>query len=95
MATHVAGVASRAHAPHYAVGGLRERAGFVSPSPAGSAASAPLPLDLALARIAEAMDYRVAPVAEDAPSPSDAVLLAEALGVDAGVVARARQLLGE
>jgi len=95
MATHVAGVASRAHAPHYAVGGLRERAGLVSPSPAGSAASAPLPLDLALARIAEAMDYRVAPVAEDAPSPSDAVLLAEALGVDAGVVARARQLLGE
>jgi len=83
-ATHLTGVADAARAEHYAMGGLKRL-----PATAG----APLALDAALSRIAQAMDYRLVRVAEDAVPAADAIALAEALGLDAATIARARNAL--
>ena len=81
-ATHLAHVTPNGRVAHFAIGGLAE----VPPRD-----GAPLDLDAALRRISEAMDYRLRRVADDAPSPSDAIALADALGLDAGLIARAKE----
>jgi DNA mismatch repair protein MutS2 len=81
-ATHLANVAP-AGAAHFAIGGLH-----ALPPRAG----APLDLEAALRRIARAMDYSVRRVTSDAAPPADAIALADALGLDPKLVARA---LGE
>ncbi len=87
-ATHLADIARDAGVAHYAVGGVRADArGFADDL------EAPLDLDAALARIARAMDYRIARVDEDAVPAADALELARALGLDAPLVARARAAL--
>jgi len=83
-ATHLAGVSRAARIPHYAIGGR----GVL-----GARAAVPLPLEAALARIAQAMDYRLVQVAEGDAPESDALALADALGLDAALVARAREIL--
>ncbi len=83
-ATHFTGIAADAHVPHYAVGGLRELT-----SPQG----ARLELDVALAGIARATDYGLARVDERALPAADALALAEALGLDPTLLARARAML--
>ena len=55
-------------------------------------AGAPLELEAALRRIARAMDYSVQRVASDTAPPADAIALADALGLDPNLIARA---LGE
>ena len=84
-ATHLAGIATAAKVAHFAVGGLRA----LSESPES------LDLDAALARIARAMDYRIARVDEDDVVASGAIELGAALGLDATLVARARAALGD
>jgi DNA mismatch repair protein MutS2 len=81
-ATHLANVAP-AGAAHFAIGGLH-----ALPPRAG----APLELEAALRRIARAMDYSVQRVASDTAPPADAIALADALGLDPNLIARA---LGE
>lgn len=81
-ATHLANVAPGG-AAHFAIGGLH-----ALPPRAG----APLDLEAALRRIGRAMDYRLHRVASDAAPPADAIALADALGLDPTLIARA---LGE
>lgn len=83
-ATHLAGIASDAGLAHYALGGLD-----APPQTNG----ARLSLDDALARIARMMAYRLERVDEDASPAMGALALAEALGLDAAVVARAQRAL--
>lgn len=80
-ATHLAHIAADAGLPHFALGGVGDL---------GAPAAGGVALDDALARIARAMDYRLLRVAEDAPPATGAIALAEALGLDAALVARAR-----
>jgi DNA mismatch repair protein MutS2 len=82
--THLTGIAAAAGVGHYAVGGL---------GPLAAPAGAPLDLERALGRIAAAMDYGLQRVAEDAVPAADAVALAEALGLDAALIDRARAVL--
>jgi DNA mismatch repair protein MutS2 len=81
-ATHLAHVTPNGRVAHFAIGGLDEL-----PPRDG----APLDLEAALRRIAESMDYRLRRVAEDAQPPSDAIALADALGLDASLIARAKE----
>jgi hypothetical protein len=83
VATHFADVARGAGVTHFTSG----RLGTLAPPHAEAS------LEAALARIARAMDYALVPVADDAPQPSDALALAEALGLDASFVADARESL--
>jgi hypothetical protein len=83
-ATHLAHVARAAGVAHYASGGLRA----LPPRP-----PAPLPLERALERIASAMDYGLTRVDEQAESLSHAIELADALGLDPLLLARAREAL--
>jgi hypothetical protein len=83
-ATHLSHVTPAGVAQHFAIGGLREL-----PARDG----APLDLGAALQRIAHAMDYRLRAVAPDAEPPADAIALADALGLDAALVARAKEHL--
>jgi hypothetical protein len=81
-ATHFDGVAEAAHVSHLRIAGLG--AGTFAALDADD-------LDAALDAINAAMDYRI--VAADAPgSASDAFALAELLGFDRSIVARARAL---
>jgi len=81
-ATHLAHVTPKGAVSHFAIGGLREL-----PSRDG----APLDLEAALRRIAAAMDYRLRRVDEDALPPADAIALADALGLDEQLIARAKE----
>ncbi len=83
-ATHLSGIAADARVAHYAVAGLRE------PPKAGGAIAS---VDDAIDRIAEVMDFRVSRVDENAEPRADALALAEVLGLDAALVARAREVL--
>ena len=82
--THFSGVAIAAGIAHLAMGGLR--GGIVSDG-------VPLDLPAALVRIAQAMDYRPFRVDEEGPIHSDALALAQALGLDEKLVACARETL--
>lgn len=83
VATHFADVAKGAGVTHFTSG----RLGALGPPQAEPS------LEAALARIARAMDYALVPVADDEAQPSDALALAEALGLDAAFVADARDSL--
>ncbi len=82
-ATHLSGIAAAAGVAHFAVAGLRD---------VPSVAASPN-LEEAIERIAAVMDFRIAQVAEDAATSTDALALAEALGLDPVIVARARAAL--
>lgn len=85
-ATHLHGIAREAGVAHYAIAGLRR-----SPPRAAGARD----LSAALESIAAAMDYRLRPGDEDEAARGDALALADALGLDAALLARARaELLG-
>ena len=79
-ATHLANVVPGG-AAHFAIGGLADL------PPRGDA---PLDLETALARIANSMDYRLRRAGEDAVPISDAIALADALGLEPELIARAR-----
>ena len=81
-ATHLAQVT--AAGSHFAIGGLRELPPRDGP---------PLELEAALRRIAQAMDYRLRRVSGDSGAPGDAIALADALGLDAELIARAKEHL--
>ncbi len=80
-ATHLHGVAREAGAAHFAIAGLRD----VPQRPAR-----PLSLGAALDLIGGAMDYRLLAGDEAESAGGDALALADVLGLDAGLVARAR-----
>ncbi len=82
-ATHLAGVAAAAGARHFAVRGLR---GIPTPTPGAD-------IDRLLAALADCMDYRIEELSEDRRESSDALALASLLGVDEGIVLRARGIL--
>ena len=82
-ATHLAGVAAAAGARHFAVRGLR---GIPKPTPGAD-------IDRLLAALADCMDYRIEELSEDRRESSDALALASLLGVDEGIVLRARGIL--
>ena len=97
IATHHTGIAEASGALAFAVGGLREGApdrdprGGASSNDAPSAGTVgPLPLEDALALIARRMDRRLLPVSPGSHPRSDALALAELLGLDAALIARAR-----
>ncbi len=79
-ATHLSDIARRAKAPHFAVRGLREL-------PARSQG------DLAqhLEALARSMDYSIAQVDEQSVQASDAIALAELLGLDEDIIADAKE----
>jgi hypothetical protein len=81
-ATHLAHVTPSGRVSHFAIGGLHDL-----PPRDG----APLDLESALRRIAAAMDYRLRRVDEDAVPPADAIALADALGLDEQLIARAKE----
>jgi hypothetical protein len=81
-ATHLANV-TPGGATHFAIGGLAA----IAPQSNG-----PLDLATALARIADAMDYRLHEVSQDTVPASDAIALAEALGLEPALIARAKAL---
>ncbi|MDQ2858739.1 MAG: hypothetical protein M3R53_08850, partial [Candidatus Eremiobacteraeota bacterium] len=83
-ATHLSGVAAAARVAHFASGGSLRL-----PPISGKA----LTLEAALTRIAAAMDYRLVRVDESAVPAADAIALGEALGLDAALIARAREAL--
>lgn len=83
-ATHLHGVAREAGAAHYAIAGLRALPPRSRP---------PLALGAALHLIAEAMDYRLRRGGEEDAAQADALALADALGLDEELVARARREL--
>lgn len=83
-ATHLSRIAKDAGVAHYAVAGLR---GLPERS------DAPLDLDEAIERIARVMDYRVDRVDEESASRADALALADVLGLDRDLIARARAVL--
>ena len=82
IATHLDGVAGAAGARHFAVRGLRR-------APARGSGD----LRVALAALAEAMDYSLEEVGADAPLQADALALASLLGLDADLVESARRFL--
>jgi DNA mismatch repair protein MutS2 len=82
-ATHLAGVAQEAGVRHFAVRGLRG----IPQRPAAS------DLREALAALAASMDYTIAEVTADQEQCSDAIALAELLGLDPALVASARGVL--
>jgi DNA mismatch repair protein MutS2 len=84
-ATHLHGIAAEAGVAHFAIVGLREL-----PARDG----APRDLASALERIGRAMDYRITRVDEDAVPRADALALADLLGLDPELLARARATLG-
>jgi hypothetical protein len=67
----------------FAIAGLRD----------APAVGESLGVEDAIERIAAVMDFRIQRVAEDAATRADALALADALGLDATVVARARAAL--
>ena len=83
-ATHLSGVAESAHVRHFAVRGLR------------GLPDRPETADLhaALAALAASMDYTIAEVGSDSAPGSDAVALAELLGLDEAIVRSAYEALG-
>lgn len=83
-ATHLSRIAEDAGVAHYAVAGLRDLP---------QRSDAPLDLDEAIERIARVMDYRVTRVDEESVSRADALALADVLGLDAALIARARAVL--
>jgi DNA mismatch repair protein MutS2 len=85
VATHLSGVANRAGIRHFAVRGLR------APPPAPSGAS----LEEALSALAASMDYTLEEVHGGYEPVGDAIALARLLGLDAGLVARAAEVLNE
>jgi hypothetical protein len=84
VATHFDGVADAAEITHLRIAGLR--AGALD-------AVRPEHLDAALDAIAAAMDYRIV-AAADGAAGSDALALAELLGLEPGVIERARTVFG-
>jgi DNA mismatch repair ATPase MutS len=82
-ATHLSGVAEAARIRHFAVRGLRG----LPDRPATD------DLHAALASLAASMDYTIAEVNSDSAAGSDAVALAELLGLDAQIVQTAHQAL--
>ncbi len=84
VATHLSGVTQKVLAKHYAVRGLRRHAQV-------SAAS---DLEAALRAVGDAMDYTIEEVGTDAPPRSDALYLAQALGLESTLIERARSILG-
>jgi DNA mismatch repair ATPase MutS len=82
-ATHLPGVARAARAAHYASGRLRS-----IPAP-----SSPVRLDEALVRLGEAMEYGLTRADEADAAVSDAIALAEILGLEAALTERARDVL--
>lgn len=83
IATHLAGIAKRAGARHFAVRGLR---GVPAAPPGGD-------LQSALAALAKSMDYRVYEVDGNGAAQADAIALAHLLGLDDDLVAEAGMLL--
>lgn len=83
VATHLAGVAEAAGVTHLAVRGLR---GIPHAPPSGD-------LQDALRALAQSMDYSVFEVGEGGEHSSDAVALAEILGLDSRIVRHAAALL--
>lgn len=83
VATHLAGIAESAAVPHFAVRGLRQL-------PAGAS---PTSLADALALLAASMDYTISQITEDAAPSSDAIALAEILGMDHELIEGARKAL--
>jgi len=83
-ATHLANVVPSGGAMHFSIGGFAN-----VPARNGR----PLDLETALARIADAMDYRLRRVSEDAVPASDAIALADALGLEPDLIARAKASL--
>ena len=79
-ATHLAGVAKAAGAQHFAVRGLRG----IPVRPVTD------DLDAALAALARSMDYRIDEAATDEARSSDALALAQLLGLDPEIIALAR-----
>jgi DNA mismatch repair protein MutS2 len=79
-ATHLTGIASQAQAAHYATLGFAD----LAQTPVRDSRD----LNEALARIACAMDYRIARVDEGIAERADGVVLARALGLDADLLAR-------
>jgi len=85
IATHLAGVAKAAGVRHFAIRGLR-----ATPPPPEDG-----DLSEALAALADAMDYTLAEVTADAPPQTDALALAELLGLDPALVRAAHAHLRE
>jgi DNA mismatch repair protein MutS2 len=83
-ATHLSRIAEDAGVAHFAVVGLRELP---------ERAEGTLDLDVAIERIARVMDYRVRRVGADDELRADAIALADVLGLDAALIARARSAL--
>jgi DNA mismatch repair protein MutS2 len=83
LATHLAGIARQAGVRHFAVRGLQD-------IPQRSATER---LDEALAALAASMDYTIVEVTDDRARSSDALALAELLGLDEAIVADARRAL--
>jgi hypothetical protein len=81
IATHFDDVAETAGVAHLRIAGLRNRFGGISTDD----------LDAALDAIGAAMDYRLVGARDGNPA-SDALALAQLLGLDPGLVARARTL---
>ena len=79
-ATHLSGVAERAGAIHFAVRGLRELPALGSGELTG-----------ALDALAAAMDYSVVPIGEASEGRSDAIALAQLLGLDDEIAAGAKE----
>ena len=82
-ATHLNGVASAAHARHYAVRGLRG----IPKRPATD------DLAVALETLAASMDYTLEEVTGERPREADAIALAALLGIDEDVIAAAHRAL--
>lgn len=80
-ATHLDGIAAAAGVPHFAVRGLRSGARL----PAGADVHA------ALAALAADMDYSIEAVGANDAARSDAIELAQLLGLDADLIADARR----
>lgn len=76
VSTHLAGIAAAAGASHYAIRGLRS----TPPRPEDG------DLARALAALAGAMDHTLAEVTADAPPQTDALALAELLGLDPALI---------
>ncbi len=83
-ATHLANIAEAAGAAHYAIAGL---------SALPPRDGAPLPLAGALALIAGAMDHRLNAATSGSAGSSDAIALADILGLERDFIARAKRSL--
>jgi hypothetical protein len=91
VATHFDRVADAAGVAHLAVAGIDRafaRAATGVPAETGDLAAA-------LATIAEAMDYRIVAVTDEAPEGSDALALAQVLGLADDAIADARRIYDE